>query len=174
MSSIKKTTVKKTNVKNTATETPAAVVKTTVKKAEVKAPAKVTAKKEVVATPVAKKVTEKAPVSAVKPAVKATPAKVTAKAKTTTKKITFSLPTEAVNQAKKVGLVGDFNGWDVNKPIELKKQKDGSFATTLELATGSEYQYRFLINGEVWENDWKADKYVPTPFGTFNSVVTVA
>ncbi len=183
MSTIKKTTVKKTNVKNTATETPAAVVKTTVKKEAVKAPAKVTAKKEVTATPVAKKVTEKAPVTAVKPAVKATTVKATtpkaetkttAKAKTATKKITFSLPAAAVNQAKKVGLVGDFNGWDVNKPIELKKQKDGSFATTLDLNTGSEYQYRFLINGEVWENDWKADKYVPTPFGTFNSVITVA
>lgn len=164
MATIKKTTVKKTTVSKVAAEKKATPVNTTVTKAVEKTPAV----KAAVVTKTATK-TPAVKVEAVK-----TTAKPAAAKKAATKKIAFSLPQPAVAQAKKVGLVGDFNGWDVNKPVELKKQKDGSFATTIELATGREYEYRFLINGEVWENDWKADKYVPTPFGTFNSVVTVA
>ena len=55
----------------------------------------------------------------------------------------------------------------------LAKQKDGSFKTAVELEKGRSYEYRFLINGEKWENDWAAEAYAPTPFGAFNSVVTV-
>ena len=54
----------------------------------------------------------------------------------------------------------------------MKKQKDGSFAVTLNLAKDSEYQFRYLINGSEWHNDWEADKYVPNPFSGDNSVVT--
>ncbi len=86
-------------------------------------------------------------------------------------KVTFTLPKEAVQTAMSVSVVGEFNNWNIVDGIELKKQKDGSFITTLELEAGKEYQYRFLINGEVWENAWDAPKYVETAFGTFNSVV---
>lgn len=91
-------------------------------------------------------------------------------AKSTTK-VTFSLPKEAVTVAKTVAVVGEFNNWDIQNGVELKKQKDGSFKTTLELEAGKEYQYRFIINGEVWANAWDAPKYVPTEFGVENSVV---
>lgn len=149
--------------------------KTTV--TENKAPKAVAVKAEVVKAAPAKKEVKQAAVKA--EVVKTTPAKkeVAAKApakavaKVENKKVTFSLPKEAVGTATTVALVGDFNNWDINHGIELKKQKDGSYKTTIELETGKEYQYRFLINGEVWENDWKADKYVPTPFGVMNSVV---
>ena len=45
---------------------------------------------------------------------------------------------------------------------------------TVKLETGKEYQFGYLIDGKVWENDWAADKYVPNNF-TFedNSVVAV-
>ncbi len=88
-----------------------------------------------------------------------------------TTKITFSLPKQAVGMAKTVAVVGDFNNWDIQNGQKLTKQKDGSFAVTLDLATGKEYQFRFLINGEIWENAWDAPKYVPSPFGGDNSVV---
>ena len=100
-----------------------------------------------------------------------TASKTTATDTDTSTKITFSLPKEAVGIAKTVALVGDFNNWDINNGIALTKQKDGSFATTLELATGKAYQYRFLINGEIWENAWNAPEYVASPFGVDNSVV---
>ena len=102
--------------------------------------------------------------------VKTTKKAATKKAATTTK-VTFTLPKEAVQTAQNVAVVGEFNNWDMLNGVALKKQKDGSFSTSLELEGGKEYQYRFLINGEVWENAWDAPKYVPTPFGTYNSVV---
>ena len=104
------------------------------------------------------------------PVAKTTKKAATKKAATTTK-VTFTLPKEAVQTAQSVAVVGEFNNWDILNGIALKKQKDGSFSTTLELEIGKEYQYRFLINGEVWENAWDAPKYVETPYGTFNSVV---
>lgn len=86
-------------------------------------------------------------------------------------KATFSLPINAAPEAKSVKIVGEFNNWDANNGIEMKKQKNGIFKATIELETGKEYQFRYLIDGESWENDWEADKYISTPFGTENSVI---
>jgi 1,4-alpha-glucan branching enzyme len=83
-------------------------------------------------------------------------------------KVTFSLPSAV--QGETVHLVGDFNNWD-EKATPMKKQKDGSFAVTLELEKGREYQFRYLVNATEWHNDWQADKYVPNPFSGDNSVV---
>mgnify|MGYP000067049513 FL=1 len=87
-------------------------------------------------------------------------------------KVTFELPAEAVAGAKLVSLVGDFNDWDVAAQ-PLKKQKDGSFKTVVELPIGTEYQYRFIIDGETWANDWAADKYVPSPVSVEENSVVV-
>lgn len=83
-------------------------------------------------------------------------------------KVTFSLP--AAVQGETVFLVGDFNNWD-EKATSMKRQKDGSFNAALELETNREYQFRYLVNGTEWHNDWEADKYVPNPFSGDNSVV---
>jgi 1,4-alpha-glucan branching enzyme len=72
-----------------------------------------------------------------------------------------------------VALVGEFNGWNPEEAIALKKQKDGSFKAILELGAG-EYQFRYILNDEKWENDWEADKYVPAGVAaTENSVVVL-
>lgn len=89
-------------------------------------------------------------------------------------KVTFSLPAEAVENASKVALIGDFNGWDPAEAAALKKQKDGSYKATLELEPGKEYEFKYLLDGEKWENDWEADKYVPSRVeGSENSVVVL-
>lgn len=86
-------------------------------------------------------------------------------------KVTFTLPAEAVVETKTVTLVGDFNNWNKEDAIALKKQKDGSFKGTLELASG-EYQFKYILDDQKWENDWEADKYVPSGSGAEeNSVV---
>lgn len=88
-------------------------------------------------------------------------------------KVTFTVPAEAAAEAKKVALVGEFNGWNPEEAIALKKQKDGSFKTSLELGAG-EYQFRYILDGEKWENDWEADKYVAAGVdATENSVVVL-
>ena len=74
-------------------------------------------------------------------------------------KVTFSLTKEEA-QADKVQLLGDFNDWNVEEAIELKKFKNGSFKTTLDLDVEKEYQFKYLMDGSKWENDDAADKYV--------------
>lgn len=82
-------------------------------------------------------------------------------------KVTFGLP-EAL-KAETAFLVGDFNDWNEVK-TPMKKLKNSSFSITLELEKGREYQFRYLVNGSEWHNDWQADKYVPNPYSGDNSV----
>ena len=84
-------------------------------------------------------------------------------------KVAFTLP-EIIN-AQNARLVGDFNNWDTDKTT-MKKVKGGRFTVTLELEKGREYQFRYLVNETEWYNEPQADKYIPSPFGTENSVVT--
>ena len=89
-------------------------------------------------------------------------------------KVTFELPTGIADGAESVYLVGDFNNWDERSTVMDKKadKKVGNrFTLTLDLDLNREYQYRYLVNGTRWENDWDADKYVPNPFSGDNSVV---
>ena len=83
-------------------------------------------------------------------------------------KDTFELTAEA-NQ---VALLGDFNEWNSTSDL-MKRRKDGSFWATVSLKPGTEYKYRFLLDGETWQNDPAAEKYVPNTFGTEDSVVSV-
>lgn len=85
-------------------------------------------------------------------------------------KVTFELP-KGFEGAEEVYLVGDFNNWD-ERALKMEQKKDGRFAATVDLELNKEYQYRYLVNGENWQNDWDADKYVPNPFIGDNSVVT--
>ena len=88
-------------------------------------------------------------------------------------KVSFSLPKDAVKSAKKVVLVGDFNAWNEKTHI-MKKLKNGSFSSTIDLASGKDYQFRYLIDGKTWVNDWVADSYVTNTYaGEENSVVSV-
>jgi 1,4-alpha-glucan branching enzyme len=87
-------------------------------------------------------------------------------------KVTFELPPEAANGARKVALVGEFNDWDTDSAV-MKRRKDGSYSITLDLPVNREYQFKYLID-DRWENDWKADSYRSNPTGDCeNSVVIV-
>lgn len=88
-------------------------------------------------------------------------------------KVKFTLPASLAKSAKNVCLAGDFNNWDAVS-CKLRKQKDGRFATTLELTPGREYQYRYVLDGQRWESDHEAEKFVPNNICTAqNSVVVV-
>lgn len=86
-------------------------------------------------------------------------------------KVTFRVPAEVAENAEKVVLLGDFNEWKPEEAIEMKQLKNGSFKTVVNLESGKSYEYRYLIDGEKWENDAEADAFVPTPYGSENSVV---
>lgn len=84
--------------------------------------------------------------------------------------VTFRLPSEASLGARKVSVVGDFNNWEKEATF-LTKQENGDFTLALELDAGKEYRFRYLIDGQRWENDWHADKYVKSPYDVEDSVV---
>ncbi len=87
-------------------------------------------------------------------------------------KVTFRLPKDAAPDAKHVTIVGDFNKWNTTK-TKMRRLKSGDFLATLELRCKREYKFRYLIDGNRWENDWCADKYIPNNFGSDDSVVIV-
>lgn len=88
-------------------------------------------------------------------------------------KVTFKLTPEEAKKAKSVKLLGDFTEWDKDAVV-MKKLKNGSFTTTVNLQTERDYQFRYLLNEAEWENDWQADAYVPSGVtGADNSVVSV-
>ena len=76
----------------------------------------------------------------------------------------------AALNASEVCLVGDFNDWN-ETATPMKALKDGRFKIVLELDPDSEFQFRYLVNGDEWHNDWEADQYVPNPHGSDNCVV---
>jgi hypothetical protein len=55
----------------------------------------------------------------------------------------------------------------------MKRRKDGSFSVALTLKTGQSYRFRYLLDGERWENDWEADGYVENDFGDEDSLVSL-
>ena len=88
-------------------------------------------------------------------------------------KVTFRLNAEAAQDAEEAALCGDFTDWK-SQPLTMKKLKSGDFTLTVDLEKDHEYQFRYLIDGEKWENDWEADAYIPSPVSIEdNSVVRV-
>ena len=89
-------------------------------------------------------------------------------------KVTFSLTKEEALDAEKVQLLGEFNDWNVEEAIDLKKFKNGTFKTTLDLETAKSYQFKYLFDETKWENDSTADSYVNNGIDAQdNSVVAV-
>ena len=84
--------------------------------------------------------------------------------------IIFTLPGEV--QASSVALCGEFNGWSAHD-IRLERGGDGCWRAGVALEPGHSYRYRYLLDGERWENAWQADRYVPNPYGSTDSVVVV-
>ena len=83
--------------------------------------------------------------------------------------VTFELPSSI--WAERVNLVGDFNAWDTASDEMRQGRNDGKWRITLVLPEGKEYEFRYLVNGRDWHNDWHADKYRSNKYGTDNSVV---
>lgn len=86
-------------------------------------------------------------------------------------KVSFRLEAAEAAGATKVQLLGDFNNWDESvEPMTALKSND--FTATLELEAGKEYQFRYLVDGNIWKNDTQADSLVANSFGAENSVVS--
>lgn len=85
-------------------------------------------------------------------------------------KVSFDLSPDRLPEAtESVEILGSFSDWE---PIAMRKVK-GSFTRTLDLETGSSYEFRYRFNGEIWENDEAADAYVANGISGDNSVVSL-
>jgi predicted transcriptional regulator len=84
--------------------------------------------------------------------------------------VTFTLPADVL--AGTVALCGEFNEWSADD-VRLERGGDGSWRATVPLEPGRSYRYRYLLDGQRWENDRRADGYVPNPLGSTDSVVVV-
>ena len=88
-------------------------------------------------------------------------------------KVTFKIPEIISDSAKTASIVGEFNNWSYNAN-PMKRLKNGAFSVTLDLEKGREYQFRYFIDDEKWENERDADRFVPSPYlDSENSVVAV-
>lgn len=86
----------------------------------------------------------------------------------TKKKETFELNDP---NATNVELLGDFTNWD-EKPITLKRQKNGAWRATVPLDCGV-HEYRFRVDGQ-WRDDTACTVRRPNPFGGENCVRDVS
>lgn len=88
-------------------------------------------------------------------------------------KVTFKIPAEAAQGAKNAKIIGEFNNWS-HTANPMKRLKDGTFTTTLDLEKGKAYQFRYFLDENQWENDAEADEFVTSPYGdSENSVLIV-
>jgi len=88
-------------------------------------------------------------------------------------KITFSLIDKDHN-IKNVRIPGDFNNWDMNcEP--MKKQKNNVYSKSITLESGKSYQFRYLINDSVWEDEPESDRFVPNGIDSadYNSLIQI-
>lgn len=86
-------------------------------------------------------------------------------------RVTFKLPANV--KAESVAVCGEFNDWDPSS-TPMKRLKDRSFSATLSLPTGRAYRFRYLLDGERWENDWDADAYRQNRYGSEDSIAELS
>jgi 1,4-alpha-glucan branching enzyme len=85
-------------------------------------------------------------------------------------KVTFALPAAAFDQP--VSVLGDFNGWDpMANP--LKKRRNGTLSTTVEVAPGQALRFKYLTGDGTWFCDPDTDSVVHDEYHTVDSVLVV-
>jgi len=72
--------------------------------------------------------------------------------------------------AQTAAVCGEWNGWSADIGV-MRRDAEGRFSLTVDLDAGRTYRFRYLLDGERWDNDWAADAYVPNGFGGDDSVV---
>lgn len=84
-------------------------------------------------------------------------------------RVTFELPSAVADS--EVAVVGSFTDWEPEIMTYIKTRD--VWKTGVSLEPGETHEFRYLIDGEEWRNDEDADRYVPNPYFSENSVVEV-
>jgi 1,4-alpha-glucan branching enzyme len=72
--------------------------------------------------------------------------------------------------AQTAAVCGEWNDWSAGAG-GMRRDAEGGFSLTVDLEAGRTYRFRYLLDGERWDNDWAADAYIPNSFGGDDSVV---
>ena len=83
-------------------------------------------------------------------------------------RVTFTVDPQVGAQAAAV--CGEWNDWSAGAGI-MQRDGEGGFSVTVDLDAGRAYRFRYLLDGQRWDNDWAADAYVRNDFGGDDSVV---
>ena len=83
-------------------------------------------------------------------------------------RVTFTVDPRVGAQASAV--CGEWNAWSADADV-MRRDAEGGFSVTVDLDAGRTYRFRYLLDGQRWDNDWAADAYVGNDFGGDDSVV---
>ena len=72
--------------------------------------------------------------------------------------------------AQTAAVCGEWNDWSADADV-MRRDAEGRFSVTVDLEAGRAYRFRYLLDGQRWDNDWAADAYLPNVFGGDDSVV---
>ena len=82
--------------------------------------------------------------------------------------VTFTVDPRA--GARTAAVCGEWNDSSAGAGV-MHRDAEGGFSVTVELDAGRAYRFRYLLDGQRWDNDWAADAYVRNDFGGDDSVV---
>lgn len=88
-------------------------------------------------------------------------------------KVTFGISESEGDPIRKAHVVGEFNNWS-RSATPMKRSNKGGFKVSLDLKPGQEYQFRYLLDDNHWDNDTESDKSADTPYeDARNSVIVL-
>jgi hypothetical protein len=76
--------------------------------------------------------------------------------------------------AKKVAVVGDFNGWDASHAGFQAKHRGGGVWSVMAPVPLGHHRYSFVVDDSVWVADPIAPRAVDNDFGVTNSAIVVS
>ena len=83
-------------------------------------------------------------------------------------RVTFTIDSRV--GARAAAVCGEWNDWSADADV-MRRDAEGGFSVTVDLDAGRAYRFRYLLDGQRWDNDWAADAYRPNDFGGDDSVV---
>jgi 1,4-alpha-glucan branching enzyme len=83
-------------------------------------------------------------------------------------RVTFTVDPRVGAQAAAV--CGEWNDWSADADV-MHRDAEGGLSVTVDLDAGRAYRFRYLLDGQRWDNDRAADAYVRNDFGGDDSVV---
>jgi len=75
--------------------------------------------------------------------------------------------------AKKVAVVGDFNGWDAKHAAYQAQHRGGGVWSVTAPVPAGHHRYSFVVDDSLWVADPMAPRIIDTDYGVANSAIVV-